>query len=168
MSAGTQIAVQVLEQFEGCVLSPYYCAAGKCTIGIGSTRWEDGRPIKPSDGVISRARAIALASKDLVEAERYVDQMITVPLNPYQKAALILFTQNLGHGALQGSSLRRFLNAGNYEAAALEFVKWGNARVGGKLVPLRGLVIRRRAEQLIFRGITPLKAFEQASAENPR
>ena len=61
---------------------------------------------------------------------------------PQRIAALIDFTFNLGVGRLKGSTLRRKVNAGDWEAVPAELRKW--TRGGGKV--LRGLVIRREAE----------------------
>jgi lysozyme len=62
--------------------------------------------------------------------------------SPERLAAIIDFTFNLGVGRLKGSTLRRKVNAGDWEAVPAELRKW--TRGGG--VVLRGLVIRREAE----------------------
>ena len=61
---------------------------------------------------------------------------------PQRIAALIDFTFNLGVGRLKGSTLRRKVNAGDWEAVPAELRKW----VLGSGKKLRGLVIRREAE----------------------
>ena len=53
---------------------------------------------------------------------------------------------NLTNGALAHSTLLRGLNAGNYQAAADQFLRWNHA---GKLV-LPGLTRRRQAERKLF------------------
>jgi lysozyme len=57
-------------------------------------------------------------------------------------AALIDFTFNLGACQLKASTLRRKVNAGDWEAVPAELRKW--VKGGGRV--LRGLVIRREAE----------------------
>ena len=163
MSKAVDIAVSILESFEGCKLAPYNCPAGVCTIGIGTTRYENGQPVRKGDAPITKARALALAAKDLKEAEAAVDRLVHVPVNDSQKAALILFTQNLGAGALGGSTLLKKLNVGDFNGAQLEFRNWNNIRVGGKLVPAKGLTIRRYAESLIFAGVDPTTAYQNAN-----
>lgn len=162
-----ELAVAVLERFEGCKLVPYNCPANVCTIGIGTTRYENGQPVRRNDPPISRARAIALAAKDLAEAQRAVRRLVRVAINAHQEAALILFTQNLGEGAFGGSTLLRKLNAGDVNGAQLEFRKWNKMRVNGVLIPARGLTIRRYAESLIFGGVAPLDAYAQAERMFP-
>ena len=60
-----------------------------------------------------------------------------------RKAAIVDFAFNLGTGRLRGSTLRRRINAGDYEAAKVEIMKWNKA--GGRV--LRGLTLRRIAER---------------------
>ncbi|MDU2883127.1 MAG: lysozyme, partial [Enterobacter sp.] len=60
--------------------------------------------------------------------------------------ALVDFAYNLGVKALEGSTLLKKLNAGDYAGAAAEFPKWNKA--GGKVLP--GLVKRREAERTLF------------------
>jgi len=70
-------------------------------------------------------------------------------LNKWQQAALLDMVFNLGEARLQGSTLQRKLAAGQIDAACDEMGRWVNARVGGVLVPLPGLVERRAtAEEL--------------------
>jgi lysozyme len=71
-----------------------------------------------------------------------------VSLNQGQYDALVDFTYNLGPAALQGSTLLRKLNAGDYAGAAAEFPKWCHA---GRAV-LPGLVTRRARERAMFEG----------------
>ena len=87
-----------------------------------------------------------LFTRDVRRFERGVDRLITVPLNQGQFDSLVSFSFNLGLGALQRSTLRQKINRGNYESASGEFTKW--VRAGGKV--LRGLVLRRQAEQAMF------------------
>jgi lysozyme len=57
-------------------------------------------------------------------------------------AAVADFAYNLGLTRLAGSTLRRRINAGDWEASAVELRKW--VRGGGRILP--GLVLRREAE----------------------
>jgi len=62
--------------------------------------------------------------------------------------AICDFVYNLGGGRLQTSTLRRFINIGDWESAADELMKW--TRGGGKILP--GLVARRTEEAKHIRG----------------
>lgn len=56
------------------------------------------------------------------------------------------FAYNTGLGALRGSTLRKRINAGDWEAAKVELGKW--VRGGGRVLP--GLVLRRAAEAALI------------------
>lgn len=76
---------------------------------------------------------------------RYQEQMlryVKVPLTPYQEAAFISFTYNVGVGNFAKSTLLKKLNQGNYQGACEELRKWVYA--GGK--KYQGLVNRREDE----------------------
>lgn len=65
---------------------------------------------------------------------RYQEQMlryVKVPLTPYQEAAFISFTYNVGVGNFAKSTLLKKLNQGNYQGACEELRKWeiGRAHV---------------------------------------
>ena len=132
-----QAGIDLIKHFEGMMLTAYKCPAGIWTIGIGHT----GPDV--SEGLtITEPRAIDLLHRDLNDSETAVMQQITVPLNDNQFAALVSFTFNCGAGALNKSTLRKKLNAGEYSAVPAELMKW--VRGGGKV--LSGLVKRRTAE----------------------
>lgn len=80
--------------------------------------------------------------KDTLEAEGYVETYVTVPLNLYQKAALIDFTYNEGAGNLKRSTMLKKFNSEDYVGGCNELVKWVMAN-GQKL---KGLVKRRNDE----------------------
>lgn len=73
-------------------------------------------------------------------------------LNPWQQAALLDMTYNLGRTNLEGSTLQRKLRAADVAGACAEMVKWVKGRVNGELVTLGGLVRRRAASQELCMG----------------
>ena len=96
------------------------------------------------DQVITEAEAEALLVKDLKRFEAAVSRLITVPLTQHEFDAIVSFAFNCGEGALQESTFRRRMNAGEEKPLCFkqEFVKW----VRGPDGPLPGLVRRREAE----------------------
>lgn len=137
------VAAALARRFEGLYLTPYLCPAGVPTIGFGATFYEDGRRVQLSDPPITRARAEAL----LLWMVRTVYLPVVLKLCPGvdsagRLAALIDFAFNLGQGKLKASTLRRRVNAGDWDAVPGELRKWN--RGGGRV--LRGLVLRREAE----------------------
>ena len=137
-----EIACQLIRRFEGLRLSPYLCPAGVGTVGYGSTRYEDGTSVSLTDPPISRERAEALMLHEVNQIAPKVRQLCPGADTPGRQAALIDFTFNLGLGRLKSSTLRKRVNAGDWDAVPTELRKWV---VGGGR-PLPGLVKRREAE----------------------
>jgi lysozyme len=138
-----ELALVLIRRFEGFRSAPYLCPAGVGTIGWGATRYADGRAVLLTDQPISREAADRLL---LLTVEReYLPAVLRLcPAvdNPERLAALIDFTFNLGAGQLRASTLRRKVNAGDWQAVPDELRKW--VKGGGRVLP--GLVRRREAE----------------------
>lgn len=139
--------VKLLERFEGFVPKVYKDVAGIDTIGIG-TLWKNGMPTE-----VTHEQAVDLCWKDCEKIVKQVDSLVTVKLTENQRIALVSFAYNVGTGALASSTLLKFLNQGNYAAAADEFTKWDKAKVNGTLQSVTGLYRRRKIERERF--LTP-------------
>jgi len=135
-------ALQLIKHFEGCKLKSYRCSAGVLTIGFGSTG-----PHVYEGKVITQQEADNLLIDDLERFERQVDSL-DLMIKQHQFDALVSFAFNLGFGSLQKSTLLKKIKAGDFSAAASEFLKWNKA--GGVVLP--GLVKRREAESKLFKG----------------
>ena len=138
-----QLVTDLCVRFEGVVLRPYLCPAGVPTIGVGSTRYADGRAVLLSDPPISRDEALQLLATTL--RRQYLPAALTLCSGadtPGRLAALVDFAYNCGVGNLKASTLRKRVNAGDWEAVPGELCKW--VRGGGRVLP--GLVRRRQAE----------------------
>jgi len=141
-------AVDIVGRWEGFRADAYLCPAKVWTIGYGTTRWGDRRPVQQGDGPVTEAEARKLLMHDLHAAAMAVDGLVTVELTEHQRAALISFVYNVGQGAFARSTMLRHLNAGRMDSAAGEFTRWINA--GG--VQVQGLVRRRAEEATLFKG----------------
>jgi len=139
-------AVNMGKEFEGFSARPYRDPAGVWTIGYGSTRDQLGHPITAHTPVITKVIAEGLMRRDLTAAATEVSADVHVPMTQEERAALIDLIYNIGSGAFKGSTLLRKLNAGDYDGASLEFLRWNQA--GGHV--LAGLVRRRAAERAEF------------------
>ncbi|MEI9967913.1 MAG: lysozyme [Terracidiphilus sp.] len=136
--------LDLIKKSEGFRDRVYLDVAGFPTIGYGHL-------IKPHESFpngISEAEAAAILSSDVQEAEQSVARLVKVALTQGQFAALVDFCFNLGAGRLQGSTLLRELNAGDYQAAARQLLVWDHA--GGAVVA--GLKARREAELKLWIG----------------
>ena len=142
-----RIVATLCIKFEGVYLRPYLCPAGVPTIGVGATFYEDGRKVSLNDPPISRERAIQLLHFHI--RRHFLPKTVRLcpgADTPARVAALCDFAFNLGHGALAGSTLRRKVNAGEWEEARVQILRW--TRAGGRV--LRGLVRRRQAEEALL------------------
>lgn len=140
------LLLALLERFEGLRLRPYLCPAGVATIGLGSTRYLDGKPVRLADPAITREHAYLLARQQLLTD--YLPQVLALCDqidSPQRLAAITDFAYNLGVGALRASTLRRRIQAGRWDLVPTELRKW--VRGGGRVLP--GLVKRREAEAVL-------------------
>tara|TARA_R100001086_G_scaffold148603_1_gene78680 strand:+ start:303 stop:746 length:444 start_codon:yes stop_codon:yes gene_type:complete len=135
--------VALIKKFEGCELEAYQCSANVWTIGYGHTRG-----VKEGDE-ISADKAEYILLEDLIEFEKYVDQLVTVSLNQDQFDALVAWTFNLGPTNLKKSTMLLRLNDGQYDEVPAQMARWN--RSGGEV--LEGLKRRRKAEGLLFQGL---------------
>lgn len=133
--------IQAIEGYEGIRLKAYLDSVNVPTIGVGHTLG-----VHMGD-VITKEQAEEFLRADLEDAEYAVNKYVLMPINQSQFDALVSFVFNLGSGAFKGSTLLKRLNAGLYQEAANEFLKWNQA--GGKV--LAGLAARRAAERAMFR-----------------
>lgn len=139
----TSIVATLCIKFEGFRSHPYLCSAGVATVGFGATFYEDGRKVSLNDPPISRERAIQLLHFHI--RRHFLPKTVRLcpgADTPARVAALCDFAFNLGHGALAASTLRRRVNAGEWDDVPAQLRRWNKA--GGRV--LRGLVRRRDAE----------------------
>lgn len=144
--------IKVIKNFEGLRLTAYRDIAGVWTIGYGSTRYHDGKPVRPGDRLASEQQASALFSNTLGQYEDAVNQYVKIPLTQPQFDALVSFTYNEGAGALKESTLLKKLNEKDYAAAADQLLVWDkitNPHTGEKEVCIT-LSVRRKEERELF------------------
>lgn len=139
-----ELAAELCRQFEGYRSKPYFCPAGIPTIGYGSTYYADGRKVQLTDTPMSEpeARALLMAELSHTYAPGVLRLCPGLATNERRFNAIVDFVYNLGIGRLQTSTLRRKINAGDWESAKEQLMLW--TRGGGKVLP--GLVKRRTAE----------------------
>jgi lysozyme len=150
--------VALIKHFESCALSAYpdpKTGGEPWTLGWGHTRGvKEGH-------TCTQEEADEMFDEDVGEFERVVLAAVRAPINQWQFDALTSFAYNVGPGRkgvkdglveLKGggpSTLLRRLNAGDYVAAADEFLRWVNP---GSSVE-NGLRTRRTAERAMFLGL---------------
>ena len=144
-----QIAAELCKQFEGFRAKPYLCPAGIPTIGYGSTYYADGRKVTLQDESIEEPEAEKLLMHELETT--YLPGVLRncpgLAADERKLNAIVDFAYNLGVGRLQTSTLKRKINAQDWEGAQEQLMLW--VRGGGKVLP--GLVRRRTAESALLR-----------------
>lgn len=148
------LCLSLIRAFEQFRPSPYLDAAGHVTIGYGHLVRRDDSFLS-----ITQEEGERILAFDVHEAAAAVRRLVAVTLYPSAFDALVSFAFNLGASSLAKSTLLHALNAGRFEDAAREFRRWHYA--GGK--PLKGLLRRRIAEELLFLGGHPQSVMDLAA-----
>ena len=145
MLKSSKNAIDLIKKSEGLILNAANHGDSNTdsalyTVGYGHTRTAyEGM-------VISERQAENLLFKDIEVSERDVNSLVKVPLNQNQFDALVSFVFNVGYTQFNRSTLLKVINAGDMEAACLQFSRW--IYDGG--VKLNALVSRRAAECELF------------------
>jgi len=136
-------ARQLLKKLEGLRLAAYMDSAGVLTVGYGHC----GPDVNPNT-VWTLTQAEAALDRDLANFIPAVSSLITgaPALGDERFSALVIFTYNVGVEAFKGSTLRRLVLAGHYDAVPGALREWIHIHRGGQLVVDPGLVRRRDAE----------------------
>ena len=147
-SNGSDKAIELLKTFEGFQSSPYFCEAGKKTIGYGftSANWTARKSITEKEATEELKRltdGIAVKLRKELGEEN--------ALTPSEEAAVISFIYNVGWSNFKGSTMCRLLKEGKRGAViGAEFHRWVYVTKGGKKVVSKGLVNRRYKEAVCF------------------
>ncbi len=134
------IAIDLIRNEEGCELRSYLCPAGKWTIGYGHTAGV-------TEGMtISQAHAEDLLRSDVIDCAQRMSSYIKTKVTKWQFIALVSLSFNVGDLRRKAPKLLHYLNAGQEDKAAHEFLDI--CRAGGRVV--EGLKRRREKEAKMF------------------
>lgn len=114
------------------------------TIGFGSTVI-NGKLVQQGD-TISYDDALKAKKQSILDIQGQLERLVKVPLTQNQIDALTSLIYNIGITNFKNSTLLKRLNAGDYNLAAKEFIRWNKQN----LEVLDGLTTRRVKEMLIF------------------
>ena len=114
---------------EGYSPVPYIPTKGDLpTVGHGSTRYEDGTPVKLTDPPITRERAEQLARNLMAKDEQLFRASLPgVKLFQAEYDLYLDFVGQYGIGNWRSSSMRRHLLAGEYPKACDALLQWRKA-----------------------------------------
>lgn len=139
LTAAGMVALVGHESYTATAVIPI--AGDRPTVGFGSTFREDGTPVKMGD-TTTPPKALRLAVSHIGKDEVQLKRCVTAPLYQHEYDAYVSLAYNIGTVAFCKSTLVKKLNAGDYEGACAEILRWDMA--GGKKV--RGLANRRVSE----------------------
>jgi lysozyme len=142
------VAEELCKRFEGFRSKPYLCPADVPTIGYGSTYYPGGKQVTLQDPMVEEKTASAMLRQELEHTYLPgVLRLCPVLARDERRCNVIVdFAYNLGVGRLQTSTLRRKINAQDWEGAKEQLMLW--VRGDGKVLP--GLVKRRTAEAALL------------------
>jgi len=124
-----------IREEEGCVLHPYLDSVNKPTIGIGSTYWEDGTPVKMTDKPITMQRALSLFHTTLKRYESQVNRSILKELSQNKFDALTSLCYNIGTNGFAGATVVKKANINPNDPNIRFWIEaWRNS--GGKPILL--------------------------------
>jgi len=160
-------ALKIIKEFEGLRLEAYRCPAGVPTIGYGATRMID-KPVRMGDKITAEFAEELLENQvvNLFAPGLFALLPLAKKWRPEQQAALVSWAFNIGLGAVEDSTLRKRLLAGEDPAkvVAEELPRWNKGDNG----VLEGLKRRRAAEVALFLGGQPAKAPEMVAPASSR
>lgn len=134
------IAIDFIRNEEGCELHAYRCPAGVLTIGYGHTAGV-------TEGMaISQAHAEDLLRADVIDCAERMASYVKAKVTKWQFIALVSLSFNVGDLRRKAPKLLHYLNAGQEDKCAHEFLDI--CRAGGKVV--EGLKKRREKEAKMF------------------
>ena len=144
------ICTPFIKQWEGLELKPYLDSVGVATIGWGTIRYPDGRPVTMKDPAITEEFAETCLRHEMTEKSAGLSPALTRVPTAHQAGAMLSLTYNIGLPAFRGSTVLRKFNGGDMQGAADAFLMWNKGHVDGQLVEIRGLTNRRNAERDFF------------------
>ena len=143
-AAATLLAYVPLKESgpKGPVLAPYTDAVGVRTVCDGITKNVQERRY-------TKEECEALLADELAFHAEGAMKCVKAPTTPGQRAAYTSLAYNIGINAFCKSSLVKKHNSGDYRGACVGILAWDKGMIGGQLVALPGLTIRRREERVM-------------------
>jgi len=140
MRSASDRCYDIIKKQETFQSKPYFCPAGKLTIGYGHVILKHEKFTE-----INEHQADELLARDCRIAENAVNNA-SIKLNQNQFDALVSLVFNIGVHNFLTSTIRKKLINQDWHEAANQFDRWVHCK--GKVLP--GLETRREAEKQLF------------------
>lgn len=146
----SRAGLELIASYENCVSCTYKDSIGKNTIGIGSTRGLDGKPV-PNNQLLSNDDIARLLVRDIKESEECVIKYFNgqkMPQPVFDSVVSLVYNNGCygtrwNKSANRPTFIARYAVAGDWNNVCYRFSDFVNA--GG--VRSNGLVNRRTSEQ---------------------
>lgn len=147
--------VGILKGLEGFKPKPYFCSAGKPTIGYG-------HKIKKGEvfTILTEEEAEHLMRDDVEPIVKFINVHLDTLITQNQFDALVMFIFNIGETKFLSSSVFENLKSRKYDEATAPWSQWINVTAEvvcketgekiKKLIPCDGLINRRKMEIQLF------------------
>lgn len=151
----SRLGLELIQVGESRVLTPYKDVAGLWTIGWGhliTTNEAASGTINIKSVAVPYVNGLTpeqcddLLAQDCGKAISAIKNNVRVPMYQREYDALISFVFNVGPGGIATSTLRKVLNAGDYEGVPGQMRQWNKITVNGQKVVSKGLNNRRAHE----------------------
>ena len=146
----------ILCEREGLYLKAYKCQAKKWTIGIGTTYYPDGSPVKEGD-ICTKEQAELWLDLELKEKSSTIEHWLEnqkLILNDDQFSALLCFAYNCGCGPIvdkESSLCKAVLSGTGIREAFMLYNKYTEKIFGIKIKKVsNGLTTRRKMEADLY------------------
>lgn len=121
-----------LINYEGFSSKPYNDSGKVATIGIGSTKYEDGTRVKLTDKPISKERAVQIAKAHISKDEATFRKSLSgVNLSQTEYDLYLDFVYQFGQSGWSGSSMRKLLIQNKHRQACDALLEWRKVRIDG-------------------------------------
>lgn len=152
----SQKGVDFIKQEEGFRSTSYLDSVGIWTIGYGTIR-VNGKKVGKDMHCSQLAAEEWLKQEIELIIEPEINRLVKVKINQDIFDVFCSFCYNLGTGAFAGSTMLKMLNAGDYEGASKQILRWNKGKDKGRWKVITGLDNRRKREYAIFaKAITTL------------
>jgi lysozyme len=99
---------------------------------------------------LTEAEANIMLKVDIAEFEMEVYKLVKVPTLDYEYDAMVSLAYNIGIGQFRKSTMLLYHNQNKKSLAATRFAPFNKTTINGKLVIQKGLVARRKTENLLY------------------
>ena len=141
----SESGLNLIQRFEGYEDKAYQDSAGIWTIGWGTIRYPNGKPIQENDTCNVLAAENWLIN-DLIDSVKVINDL-GLNLTQNQFDAVCSFIYNVGKGAFKSSTLLKKIQADPNDPTITDaFMMFDKAKINGVLTEVAGLKTRRQAE----------------------